>query len=94
MAGSGYGLVYKAVMCDRRISIKAKAIYAYLCSYAGNKGYAYPTIDLICADLKINRDSCFKYLKELKEYGYVKVEKYRDNTNRFYNNVYYLKHPK
>lgn len=80
-------------MRDQRISIKAKAVYAYLCSYAGNKDYAYPTIELICKDLKINRDSCFKYIKELKECGYVEIEKHRTSQSRFNNNIYRLKHP-
>ncbi len=31
----GYGLIYKAVMQDKRLSATAKAIFAYLSSYAG-----------------------------------------------------------
>lgn len=37
----GYSIVYKASMTDERLSLTAKAIYAYLCSYAGSKAIEY-----------------------------------------------------
>jgi hypothetical protein len=31
----GYGQIPKKVMMDKRLSVEAKAIYAYFCSYCG-----------------------------------------------------------
>lgn len=86
---SGYGIVAKQVMKDRRISHTAKAIYSYICSYAGASGNAYPPVGLICSDLQINKDTYYKHLKALREVGYISVEKHY-NKGKFQNNVYII----
>ena len=52
---SGYGLVGKIVMKDRRIKAGSKALYAYLCRHArfqdGSYDSAYPSRAVICEDL-------------------------------------------
>ena len=34
---AGYGIIPKVVMRDKNLSIEAKAIYAYLTAFAGDK---------------------------------------------------------
>ena len=64
---SGYGYIPKSVMRCKNISIQAKAIYAYLISFAGRKSEAYPSRKLMCYDLNVSQDTLNKYLKELIE---------------------------
>ena len=65
----GYGNISKLVMKDRNLTIGAKAVYAYLCSYSGAGKVAYPSRSLICHDLKITQETLSKHLKNLEEQG-------------------------
>ena len=62
----GYENVAKLVMVDNTISIGAKALYSYLCSYAFGKDEAYPTVERIMQELNISENSFRRYRKELK----------------------------
>lgn len=84
----GYGIIPKKVMQDTTISAQAKALYAYLTSYAGAGETAWPGRDLICHHLGIGKDSFSKYLKELKNKNYVEVNKKRNLEGKYYKNVY------
>ena len=85
-----FGVIPKMPMKDRKLSIQAKAIFAYLCAYAGNDGSAFPSTKLMEYELNISKNTLFKYLKELKIIGYVTVTKNKTSTNQFQNNVYTL----
>jgi hypothetical protein len=85
----GYGQIAKAVMKDKRLSIGAKALYSYICSYAGAGDTAWPGRELICSDLNINKGTYTKYLKELKTTGYIKVTQKVAN-GRFGGNIYII----
>lgn len=69
----GYGTVAKKVMQDKSLSVGAKALYAYLCSYAWGKDESYPTVQSITDDLGISEKSFARYRKELEESGYITV---------------------
>lgn len=83
----GYGNISKLVMKDRNLTIGAKAVYAYLCSYSGAGGIAYPSRSLICHDLKITQETLSKHLKNLEEQGYILREQQRSNGS-FSHNIY------
>jgi len=83
----GYGLIGKSVMTDENLSIGAKALYSYLCSYAGNKGKAFPTRERIMSELRIGKDAFSKYKRELVQSGYLTVEQMRVD-GRFKSNIY------
>lgn len=85
----GYGFVPKLVMQDRSISISAKAVYAYFCSFTGSGDCCFPTRKKICYDLGISNDSLSKYIKQLVDNGYLQVEQIKEN-GRFSHNVYKL----
>ena len=85
----GFGLISKAVMQDKNLHITAKAIYAYLCSFAGNKLVVFPSRTKICEDLGIAIDTFNKYLKQLRVYGYIDVVQKRNEGN-FSHNEYIL----
>ena len=82
----GYGMVGKLVMQDRNISIEAKGLYAYICTF-GN--VAFPGRKKIMEELQIGKNSYTKYLKELVIRGYISVHQKRDDEKKqFLGNVY------
>lgn len=94
LGSRGFGNVPKFVMLDTGLSLEAKGIYAYLCSFAGGGETAFPGLSKITFDLRINKDTYYKHFRQLTENGYIKVIK---NTSkeavrgqRFSNNVYIL----
>lgn len=86
---SNYGILPKNVMKDKDLSIGAKGLFAYLCAYAGSENHSFPNRDLIIYELSISKDTFTKYMKELKEIGYITVEQHK-NKGKFDNNVYYI----
>ena len=66
----GFGTIPKIVMQDRRISVGAKALYAYLCSFTGSGNTAFPGVKKICLDLCITDKTFRSYRAELEKHGY------------------------
>ncbi|MDK9870646.1 helix-turn-helix domain-containing protein [Staphylococcus sp. IPLA37011] len=87
----GYGSVYKKVMKDTELSIEAKAIYAYLTSYAGGKYTAFPSVSLICHELNISKNRFYNHRKELVEKEIISVKRERTD-NGFSKNIYTINH--
>jgi len=85
----GYGIIPKLVMQDKGLNHYSKLIYAYLCSYTGGGDTCFPTRKKICYDLGISFETFSKYLNQLVEKGYIKVEQSKVN-GRFSHNVYTL----
>ena len=86
---SGFGILPKRVMIDPNLSLQAKGIFAYLVTYAGNGNEAFPSLRTISYQLGISKDTAGKYIKELKENGYLEIEQKKEN-GRFSHNVYKL----
>ena len=77
----GFGIIPKALMTDTDLTIGAKALYAYLCSYTGKGNTAYPKRDKILSDLNICKTAYYRYQKELIDQGYIRVD--RETTYPF-----------
>jgi len=86
----GFGIIPKLPMLDRKLTIEAKAIYAYFKSYAGAGTTAFPGRDKICADLGISVKRYYKHFNLLKEYGYITVEQSVREDNKYSHNIYTL----
>lgn len=86
----GYGIIPKMVMQDKRLTIQAKAIYGYFCSYAGAGKTAFPGRKKIITDLGISKDSYYKHFNLLKECGYIEAFQEKDENGVFCRNVYTL----
>lgn len=82
----GYGRIPLVVMTDRRISRKAKALYAYFCSFAGGKEVCTPEIDFTLSFLGVCVNSYYKYLNELLCLNYITVFHRKDERGRFISN--------
>lgn len=78
----GYGLLPKVVMTDERLSLTAKAIYAYLCSYSGSKAIIFPSRARILSELNISKNAYYKHFNQLVELEYVIIKKRKNFLNR------------
>lgn len=88
LKSTGYGMIPKAVMLDTRLDIKAKGLYAYLCSFTGAGDAAFPEKSNILYQLSISHNTYNKYLKQLVSLNYILVK--QRNKGRFDVNDYYL----
>lgn len=84
---NGFGIIAKLVMQDRNLSLCAKGVYAYFCSYAGAGNICFPSRKKMCYDLGISQNTLSKYLKELIKSSYVSCEQIKEN-GKFSHNVY------
>ena len=85
----GYGTVTKEAMQNRELSIEAKAIYAYLCSFAGGKDEAWPSISKMLYDLHISENRFRKHFNLLLDYEYIERSRRRfTNSKQWASNVY------
>lgn len=71
----GFGIVAKTVMMDVNISIEAKAIYAYFCSFAGSGNTLFPSRSKILKDLNISKSTYYSHFNKLIEQDYIHVER-------------------
>ena len=67
----GYGFIAKIPMQDREISIGAKGLYSYLCSFSGKGEDSFPSRKEICRDLVISNYILNNYIQELKSKGLI-----------------------
>lgn len=79
LTADGYGIIPKSIMKDKAISIEAKAIYSYLCSYAGSGNTAFPSVSLMCSDLGIGENRFYKHRKQLVDKKYITIGKEKQN---------------
>jgi hypothetical protein len=80
-------------MTDETLSIKAKGLYAYFCSYCGGGDCAFPRKDNILFHLHISEPTYYKILNQLKDAGYLDIHQRKDN-GRFGVNDYVLNETK
>ena len=85
----GYGYIPRAIMTDPELSVKAKGIYAYFCSYCGMSGQAFPLKKDILFHLALSEPTYYKHFQPLKERGLLAAFQGFEN-NRFTGNTYKL----
>lgn len=88
----GYGIIPKKAMRDARLTPEAKAIYAYLCSFAGSGNTAFPSVDLMCAEIGMSEDRFYRHRKLLVQYGYIAFKQIRGGRGKTGSNVYTILH--
>ena len=86
---TGFGLIHRNIMRDKKLSIESKAIYGYISSFAGTGMVAYPGISLMCSELNISEKRFHKYKKELLDNGYLSIEREYKGKG-FSKNIYTL----
>lgn len=85
----GFGTVEKWVLTDPKIHASAKGLYALLCAFAGDKGHAFPGTELLRHQLGLSKNTLHKYIKQLEEFGVIRVEQERKG-GKFSQNTYLL----
>lgn len=83
----GFGYVYQNVMRDKTLTPEAKAIYAYLASFAGNNEMCYPGTSLMMDELIMSKERFYKHMNLLVEQGIVIKQQEMDGT-KFAKNTY------
>lgn len=83
----GYGMIAKSVMRDKKLSIEAKGIYAYLVSFSGAGLSSFPSTELIISELNISHRRYLSHRKQLVENGYISISRKRVK-NGFSKNIY------
>ena len=83
----GYGTIPKLVMQHEGLSIEAKAIYAYLASFAGAGDTAYPSVSIMCKHLGISRDRFYRHRKSLLDNDFIRIKQHQ-NEGGWSNNLY------
>lgn len=86
----GYGTIPKTVMIDRRLDLKAKALYAYLSAYAGAGRVACPSRQDATFHLSLSNNTFSKCLLALREYNYITVVQRRTESGQVGCNDYVL----
>ena len=86
----GFGVLPKYVMLDPDLTIEAKTIYAYFCSFAGNGNTTFPGRDKILSDLLISKDSYYRHFRQLTDQGYISVRQETGKNATFGRNIYTL----
>lgn len=87
---NGYGMIGKNPLQDKRLGGSAKLIYSYFCTFTGAGSQAFPSVNKILKDLNLSINTYYKYLNQLKQYGYVSIEQQTDKSGRFSRNVFTL----
>ncbi|WP_394870531.1 helix-turn-helix domain-containing protein [Clostridium butyricum] len=84
----GYGMISQMVMRSE-LSIGAKALYAYISSFAGAGRTAFPPLALMCNDLGMSEKTIYKCRRELVDNNLITITKNRCGK-KYSNNVYTL----
>lgn len=87
----GYGIIpistFKRTGLNK-LTIQEAGLYAYFCSRSGSKNDCFPSVDTICRDLAISKESFGKYKKGLEKKGYISISSEKDERGKFARNVY------
>lgn len=72
MAGVKFGLVHTEVVSDPDLSLRAKGVYALMCTYANKDRVCYPSITLLSELSGVGRRTIERSIKELEKKYYVR----------------------
>ncbi|MEG3006123.1 MAG: helix-turn-helix domain-containing protein [Oscillospiraceae bacterium] len=86
----GFGTIPRVLMVDDRLSVQAKGIYAYFCSYAGSGIAAFPKKEKILYHLQLSEKTYYKYYNQLVLCNYITVVQRKSEKGQFDISDYYL----
>ena len=92
MLGDGWGFAPRLVMTDPRLSIREKALYAYILTYAAVGKVAYPKVETIRYHLGISPQSYRDMMQQLCHLGYIVRRRRRLANGRLGCYDYYISH--
>jgi DNA-binding IclR family transcriptional regulator len=74
MTGVKFGVVHTEVIRDPGLSLRAKGLYALLCTFADKERMCFPSIKTLSELSGVTRRTTERTLNELEEKNYVKRE--------------------
>lgn len=83
---SGFAAFPYLVMEDKQLSIGARFTYAFLLRYAWQEGSCFAGQKRMAGDMGVSERHLRRFLTELKEAGYIKIER----KDKRYNNTYII----
>lgn len=86
----GFGFIPKLIMCDIRLSVKAKGLIAFLYSLVQSGCRVFPHRSTICVFLGLSKDTYYKALNQLIDCNYITVKQRHTKNGRFSVNDYIL----
>lgn len=90
MLSDGWGFAPRLVMQDPRISIREKALYVYLLTYAAAGRVAYPDVPTITYHLGISEDTYRKLMNSLYKLGYILRHRKRKSNGQMGGYDYFI----
>lgn len=90
MLSDGWGFAPRLVMQDPRISIREKALYVYLLTYAAAGRVAYPDVPTITYHLGISEDTYRKLMSGLCKLGYILRHRKRKSNGQMGGYDYFI----
>ena len=70
----GFGQVSKTVIHDPNISLQEKALYSYLCTYAGPDNSLYVGVDRMAEECGNTQSTIIRILGKLEKKGIIRRE--------------------
>lgn len=90
MMGDGWGFAPRLVMQDPRLSIREKALYVYILTYAAAGRVAYPDVPTITYHLGISEDTYRKLIQRLCSLGYILRQRRRKSNGQLGGYDYFI----
>ncbi len=81
---SGYGIVFKAVVCDPSIDIGPKALYALLAAYTGADEVCWPSVTTMAKCLGVTGRAVQLWMRVLESKGWVQMEPVNGSSNKYH----------
>ena len=69
-----FGIVSHEVITDPELSLRSKAIYSMLCTYANKERTCFPSIATLADTGGVHQNTIKRGIKELKDKNYIKRE--------------------
>jgi hypothetical protein len=86
MMRAGFSALPYRVMKDQKLSVGARLTYAFLLMYAWQEGSTFAGQARMAQDMGVSERQLRRYLTELRDAGYIKVER----QDKRYNNTYII----
>lgn len=84
---SGFTVIYNSMLRDKRLSLKAKGLFAIMTSLPDNWEYS---ISGLAAYTGVGKDMVRSALNELQSVGYLEQEQRHDSSGKFASSIYVL----
>lgn len=81
-----FGIVHASAMRDPSLSLRAKGLYALLCTYSDKEGVCYPAISTLSEMCGVSRRTTERIINELIDKKYVTRQSRKFRLSEFENN--------